>query len=448
MSTHYVLKIQYVNKPPETRNIGARVTTIGREAGDIVLGDPQSSGRHAEIHFENGNVRVKDLGSTNGTYFNGARTPEFTLMPGQGFSIGQTIMTLMAVNTAQARPGGGKTMIAMGGLPPRPPGPGGPPPGAPPPGPGGFGAPPPPGPPGGAPPPAGGFGAPPPGAPPPGGPPPGGAAPGGYGAPPPGGAPMGPPGAPPPGGAAPMGAPAPAPAPMGGAPMGGAPMGGPAPGAGAMAPAPNPYAAPAAMGGPSMGGGGGGAGLEPVANPLDIGETVGAGWEVFKNNAAAMIVGLLAVGVVGGFTLGICMGPMLIGYMRMALRAARGETVAIGDVFGGFDKFLPSLGLFFLVAIGVFVGMMLLVIPGIIFAFLAYWSFWIMADSELSAIDCIKKSVELVREDIGGTLVFMIVSSLINAAGNFVPFGSLITGPIAIGMGASGFERLTRGRQL
>ncbi|WP_165704164.1 FHA domain-containing protein, partial [Enhygromyxa salina] len=146
MTTHYVLKIQYVNKPPETRNIGARVTSIGREAGDIVLGDPQSSGRHAEIHFENGGVRVKDLGSTNGTFFGGQRSPEFAMEPGQGFSIGQTVMTLMSIQGAQ-RAGAGKTMIAVGGMPaggmpPRPPGA--------PPGPPGFGPPPgaPPGPPG------------------------------------------------------------------------------------------------------------------------------------------------------------------------------------------------------------------------------------------------------------------------------------------------------------
>ncbi|MCA9681308.1 MAG: FHA domain-containing protein, partial [Myxococcales bacterium] len=122
MSSHYVLKIQYVNKPPETRNIGARVTTIGREAGDIVLGDPQSSGRHAEIHFEDGQVNIKDLGSTNGTFYNGQRNDGFALQPGQGFSIGQTVMTLMAINVPQQRPGAGKTMIAMGGMPPRPPG--------------------------------------------------------------------------------------------------------------------------------------------------------------------------------------------------------------------------------------------------------------------------------------------------------------------------------------
>jgi len=168
VSTHYVLKIQYVNKPVETRNIEAPVTVLGREAGDIVLGDPQSSGRHAEIHFQGGQVSVKDLGSTNGTFFNGQRLMNFQIGPGQSFSIGQTVFTVMAVHGAAASRGPAKTMIAMGGAPPRPPGPG-----APPPGPSGFGAPPRPAGAGAPPPGPAGFGAPPPAAP----------ASGGFGAP-------------------------------------------------------------------------------------------------------------------------------------------------------------------------------------------------------------------------------------------------------------------------
>ena len=42
--TYYVLKINYQDKPPETRNIDAQITVIGRDQGDIILGDSQASG--------------------------------------------------------------------------------------------------------------------------------------------------------------------------------------------------------------------------------------------------------------------------------------------------------------------------------------------------------------------------------------------------------------------
>jgi uncharacterized membrane protein YjgN (DUF898 family) len=120
-NVYYVLKIQYMNKPAETRNVNAPVTTLGRDAGDIVLADPQCSGRHAEIHFVNGQVSVKDLGSTNGTYFNGARNTQFNLAAGQSFTIGQSVMTVMAVH-GLPQVGQARTMIAMGGPPPMAPG--------------------------------------------------------------------------------------------------------------------------------------------------------------------------------------------------------------------------------------------------------------------------------------------------------------------------------------
>ncbi|MCA9693055.1 MAG: FHA domain-containing protein, partial [Myxococcales bacterium] len=123
--TYYVLKINYQDKPPETRNIDAQITVIGRDQGDIILGDSQASGRHAEIHFVNGRVTVKDLGSTNGVLFNNVRTPQFAISAGQSFVCGQTTLQLMAIHGGpKAAFGGGKTMISMG-APPMPPRPGG-----------------------------------------------------------------------------------------------------------------------------------------------------------------------------------------------------------------------------------------------------------------------------------------------------------------------------------
>jgi FHA domain len=47
-------------------------TSLGRVAGNtIVVDDPHTSARHAEIHFERGQWWLRDLGSRNGTTLNG-----------------------------------------------------------------------------------------------------------------------------------------------------------------------------------------------------------------------------------------------------------------------------------------------------------------------------------------------------------------------------------------
>jgi uncharacterized membrane protein YjgN (DUF898 family) len=285
VSSYFVLKIQYVNRPPETRNISAPTTTIGRESGDIVLNDPQTSGRHSEIHFQNGAVHVRDVGSTNGTWFNGQRLTDFALQPGQWFQCGQTTLQLMSVQGAQQA----KTMMSMGGPPAPPPGFSPSPMAAPPPAPapmlgagypptgqpaGGYGAPggggggyPPSPPPGnyGAPPSApggpGGYGAPPPS---PGMSAPGG--PGGYGAPPPS-----------PGMGGPGGYGGPGPGAPGG--YGGAPPPGPRPGGFGGPGAPGGYGGPGPMGGPGgpMGGPGMLAPGGSMAPPMAMGGGGGSG---------------------------------------------------------------------------------------------------------------------------------------------------------------------------
>src|SRR5690606_30531707 len=66
-------------------------------------------------------VRVRDAGSTNGTWFNGQRLTEFAMEAGQWFQVGQTTLQLMAVHGAAApgpSAGPAKTMMAMGAPPP------------------------------------------------------------------------------------------------------------------------------------------------------------------------------------------------------------------------------------------------------------------------------------------------------------------------------------------
>jgi hypothetical protein len=56
-----------IDSPPDMGFIEGRAYTIGRE-GHIRIDDPSLSRGHAEIKFFGGKIRLRDLGSTNGTY--------------------------------------------------------------------------------------------------------------------------------------------------------------------------------------------------------------------------------------------------------------------------------------------------------------------------------------------------------------------------------------------
>lgn len=64
---------------------------LGRESPNLPMGyDTMASRRHAEITPMPGGAGVQDLGSTNGTFVNGARVPSAPLRPGDTVKVGGT----------------------------------------------------------------------------------------------------------------------------------------------------------------------------------------------------------------------------------------------------------------------------------------------------------------------------------------------------------------------
>jgi len=76
-------------------------TVIGREEGDVITRDPETSRRHAllEIHLD-GSIWISDLQSTNGTLVNGERiTSPVLLGSHQEFTCGNSTFMLLVRNT-------------------------------------------------------------------------------------------------------------------------------------------------------------------------------------------------------------------------------------------------------------------------------------------------------------------------------------------------------------
>ncbi|MDR3673097.1 MAG: FHA domain-containing protein [Holophaga sp.] len=79
------------------RALTAPVTTLGREEGDVIINDPETSRKHArlEIHAD-GTAWLTDLGSTNGTVTGGKAIDGPTqLLDRQEFSCGRSTFMLL-----------------------------------------------------------------------------------------------------------------------------------------------------------------------------------------------------------------------------------------------------------------------------------------------------------------------------------------------------------------
>jgi DNA-binding NtrC family response regulator len=96
--------------------LGARPVTVGAHAScDLVLSDAQVSRRHAELAALPEGVRVKDLGSTNGTWWQGSRVTEVIVPSGTVIRFGGTSVRIGAAEQPHVPPSERERFGAMVG---------------------------------------------------------------------------------------------------------------------------------------------------------------------------------------------------------------------------------------------------------------------------------------------------------------------------------------------
>jgi len=85
-----IIKLAAATGSPSVVITGGRPFTVGRVAScDLPIQDPTVSRRHAELELAGAGVRVRDVGSTNGTYLDGVRVIDALATPGSRVAFGK-----------------------------------------------------------------------------------------------------------------------------------------------------------------------------------------------------------------------------------------------------------------------------------------------------------------------------------------------------------------------
>jgi len=172
-------------------------------------------------------------------------------------------------------------------------------------------------------------------------------------------------------------------------------------------------------------------------------EVLKATWQAFKNDLVLYLLAGLLVAVVGGITVGILLGPMLLGFVELIRKRLRGKPGTATDVFAGFQKLAPGILAGLVIGIAVLIGSFLCVLPGLAIAWAVMFAFHFMTYENQGVGDCLKNSLELVKAHVGPTLILFVLIALLNGIGNAVALGGLITFPFGIVALTVAYEKLT-----
>jgi hypothetical protein len=163
-----------------------------------------------------------------------------------------------------------------------------------------------------------------------------------------------------------------------------------------------------------------------VARP---GAWVGAGWDIVKTDLGNYVLLALVFMFLSGVP--FLQGPLIAGFHIFTMKRLMGRQTDLGDLFKGFDFFLPTLLASLLIGLFTFGGILLCIVPGLVVAAMYKFTYLFIVDKRMDFWPAMQASHNVVRNDYFGFSMFLILLFLVNLLGFVCCFvGLLVSMPV------------------
>jgi len=182
------------------------------------------------------------------------------------------------------------------------------------------------------------------------------------------------------------------------------------------------------------------AALNGISNGFDYSST-----DAWNDNGYTLATGLSILGVIVGILSTIVSWLMQAAQTRGGLQETTGNKPSFGDFFRWGDRAGAVILTLLLLAVLTFVGIILCVLPAIVFTFFAWYTLWFVLDQGLNPWDALQASFRLVGNNLGPVFLLALALIGINIIGLCLCFvGLLVTVPVTLIATAYSFKFLTR----
>jgi uncharacterized membrane protein len=171
----------------------------------------------------------------------------------------------------------------------------------------------------------------------------------------------------------------------------------------------------------------------PVGVKAQTGKWISAGWNMVTADLGNFALLSLIFVLVNSVASIVTQGPLQTGMHLFCAKKLYGRRSELGDMFKGFDYFLPAFVAALLIGLFVFVGVLLCVIPGLVVASMYKFTYLFILDKRMDFWPAMQASHDVVKNDYFGFTMFLIAMGCINILGFLCCIvGLLVTIPLSI----------------
>jgi len=188
----------------------------------------------------------------------------------------------------------------------------------------------------------------------------------------------------------------------------------------------------------------------PGGGNFAIGELFSEAWALFQANLGILVGGQIILGLIlfgaNYLTCGLAgialQGPLFLGYCAVILLIIRRQPVEFGNLFDGFQHFLPAFLANLVITIFTVIGTFLCILPGIIVAIIYSLSYFFLYDQKIDFWPAMEASRLKVMGNFGQWLLLFLVFMGINIGGALICFvGLLVSMPMTYLMLGLAYEK-------
>ena len=153
----------------------------------------------------------------------------------------------------------------------------------------------------------------------------------------------------------------------------------------------------------------------PASAQAAPGRWLSAGWEIVKADLGNYLLISLIFVLLNGVP--FIQGSLIAGFHVYTMKTLMRRPADIGDLFKGFNYFLPTLVATVLIGVFTFIGFLLLIVPGLIVAAMYKFTYLFIVDKRMDFWQAMQASHAVVRKDYFGFVMFLLLAFLINVVG-------------------------------